>query len=536
MNIRELLSGESKNVEYKVSRPEKSIKYMKTVIAFSNGTGGHIIFGIEDHTREIIGIPEDIIFQEMDAITNAISDSCEPVVIPDVYPQTIDGKTVIVAAISAGKQRPYYIKAEGIADGVYIRVSGTSRKADRTMSREMYYESEGRSYDSVIRPDLNISNDEIEKLCADMKKVAIDNCKNDVQRQSIKTVTKNILLNWGILAEAKDGSIHPTNAYTFLMGQDAFLSKIQCGMFKGTTRSVFLDKRDYEGPLWQQVEDAFQFVLRNIRLGAKIEGIYRKDIYELPPDSIRELIINAVMNCSFLQSSHVQVAVYDDRLEITSPGGLMPGVTIERMKEGYSQIRNRALAHAFSYMNLIEGWGTGIPKLIREMNEYGLKEPEFVDMEIALRINLYRPPVFTPDSVKSMSENSQEMRENIQTVRENAKECAKIYKSPKECAKTAKNPQEYKEVRENKTMRESAQKYNNARKPDLNAQEKMVVRYIKENGKITSSQLMTLLDVKKRRAQVILGKMVDAGVISREGGSRNSHYVIHEFSYTHRPN
>lgn len=68
----------------------------------------------------------------------------------------------------------------------------------------------------------------------------------------------------------------------------------------------------------------------------------------------------------------------------------MPGVTVERMKEGYSQIRNRALAHAFSYMNLIEGWGTGIPRLIREMKEYGLQEPEFIDMEIALRINLYR--------------------------------------------------------------------------------------------------------------------------------------------------
>ncbi len=76
-------------------------------------------------------------------------------------------------------------------------------------------------------------------------------------------------------------------------------------MFKGMTRAVFVDKRDYEGPLWQQVEEAFQFVLRNIRLGARIEGLYRQDIYELPPDSIREFIINAVMNCSFLQSSHI---------------------------------------------------------------------------------------------------------------------------------------------------------------------------------------------------------------------------------------
>ena len=101
-------------------------------------------------------------------------------------------------------------------------------------------------------------------------------------------------------------------------------------------------------------------------------------------------IINAVMNCSFLQNSRIQVAIYDDRLEITSPGGLMPGVTLDKMKEGYSKIRNRALAHAFSYMNLIEAWGSGIPKLLESMQEYGLREPEFCDLEIGFRINLYR--------------------------------------------------------------------------------------------------------------------------------------------------
>lgn len=276
----------------------------------------------------------------MDAITNAISDSCEPVIVPDVYPQTIDGKTVIVVEISSGKQKPYYIKADGITDGVYMRVSGTSRKADREMTQEMYYESEGRSYDMVIRRDMSVSDGDIKKLCAEMKKVALGNCKNDAQRKAVKDVTKNRLLSWGVLAEDEDGTIHPTNAYIFLTGQDEFLSKIQCGMFKGTTRAVFVDKRDYDGPVWKQIEEAHQFVLRNIHLGAKIEGVYRKDIYELPPDSMRELIINAVVNCSFLQSSHVQIAIYDDRLEITSPGGLMPGVTIDRMKEGYSQIRN----------------------------------------------------------------------------------------------------------------------------------------------------------------------------------------------------
>ena len=98
------------------------------------------------------------------------------------------------------------------------------------------------------------------------------------------------------------------------------------------------------------------------------------------------------MNRSFLQNSHIQVAIYDDRLENTSPGGLILGVTLERMKERYSKIWNRALANASSYMNLIEAW-SGIPKLMKPMEDYDLREPEFIEMEISFRINLYHSQV-----------------------------------------------------------------------------------------------------------------------------------------------
>ena len=70
----------------------------------------------------------------------------------------------------------------------------------------------------------------------------------------------------------------------------------QCGVFKGTTKEVFVDRREYTGPIWEQIEEAFQFVLRNIHLGATIVGIYRQDVYEIPPDAIRELIINAAVH------------------------------------------------------------------------------------------------------------------------------------------------------------------------------------------------------------------------------------------------
>lgn len=97
MTLEEILAGESKNVEFKENLPEKSIKYMKSVVAFANGTGGKIIFGIADKTREVVGFDKEDVFKKMDAIANAVSDSCEPAIIPDISLQTIDGKTVIVA-------------------------------------------------------------------------------------------------------------------------------------------------------------------------------------------------------------------------------------------------------------------------------------------------------------------------------------------------------------------------------------------------------------------------------------------------------
>ncbi len=195
-----------------------------------------------------------------------------------------------------------------------------------------------------------------------------------------------------------EGKDYPSNAFAILTGNGGLHVATQCGVFKGTTKAVFVDRREYTGPLWKQIEEAFQFVLRNIHLGANIVGIYRQDVYEIPPDAIRELIINAMVHRSYLDHGTIQVAVYDNRLEITSPGKLPMGQTIERMKEGYSKIRNEALAHAFAYMNLIEHWGSGIPRIIDKVKAAGLREPEFIGGEVDLRINIYRGQVDTNDA------------------------------------------------------------------------------------------------------------------------------------------
>lgn len=387
--MEELFAGESRNIEYKREVPGNSAKYMKTVVAFANGKGGKIIFGVEDQTGKIVGMDRDSVFQKMDAITNAISDSCEPRIIPDVTLRTVDDKTLIVVEISAGRQQPYFLKSFGIREGTYIRVAGTSRLVEDYMLKELILEGQNRHYDQEPCDGLTVTKDEIDQLCRDLKAVAVQNALTDEARAQVKDVTQNTLITWGVLAE-KDGMIVPTNAYALLANKTNIPPVIQCAIFKGVDRSIFVDRREISGSIQNQVEAVYQYVLEKINLGAKIEGLYRQDVYEFPIGSIRELIANAVAHRSYLEPGNIQVALYDNRLEITSPGMLLNGVSIEKMKEGYSKIRNRAISNAFSYMKIIEKWGSGIPRIIRECREYGLREPELIDLDGDFRVNLYR--------------------------------------------------------------------------------------------------------------------------------------------------
>lgn len=98
-----MFSGESKNIESKVSLPDKSEKYVKTIVAFANTQGGKLIVGVDDKNHQVIGVENDILFQTMDAIATAVSDSCMQQIIPDIEPQTVEGKTIIIVSVEAGK-------------------------------------------------------------------------------------------------------------------------------------------------------------------------------------------------------------------------------------------------------------------------------------------------------------------------------------------------------------------------------------------------------------------------------------------------
>ena len=245
-------------------------------------------------------------------------------------------------------------------------------------------------------------------------------------------------------------------------------------------------------------------------MGATIVGIYRQDVYEIPPDAIRELIINAMVHRSYLDHGTIQVAVYDNRLEITSPGKLPMGQTMERMKEGYSKIRNEALAHAFAYMNLIEHWGSGIPRIIDKVKAAGLQEPEFIGGEVDLRINIYRRQVDgivdlndlnnaikVPDTIDKMPDSDNKVPDKTEIVPDNMK---KVPNSGNEVPDTTEKMQD-------------------------SEQEQQIYKYVLENGSITTAETVQILDVKHRRARAILLNMVKDGYLRKEGAARSTIYV-----------
>ena len=102
------------------------------------------------------------------------------------------------------------------------------------------------------------------------------------------------------------------------------------------------------------------------------------------------MIANAVIHRSYLAESKIQISIFDNRIEVVSPGMLYGGMDFEAMKSGRSKCRNQAIADIFQYMHIVEAWGTGIPRLIAACDQYGLQEPTFEEFGDGIKVTVYR--------------------------------------------------------------------------------------------------------------------------------------------------
>lgn len=207
----------------------------------------------------------------MDRIVNAVSDMCVPQIIPDVTFQTIEEKCIVQIEIYPGQNRPYYIRSMGKENGTYIRAA--------------------KSYDEIVNVEIDYDEKQALRLCNDIRRYIAESRELPISK--VRKITVTNLENWGILKKSGRNYL-PTNAFVLCTNNTFRFAKIQCALFKEEDRAVFIDRREFAGPIYEQIEEAYRFVLKHINLGATIDGIVRKDKYELPPESIREAIVNSV--------------------------------------------------------------------------------------------------------------------------------------------------------------------------------------------------------------------------------------------------
>ena len=379
MKITELIhQPEGRRIEFKESLPTVS-DLAKTIMAFANDAGGELFIGIKNEPREITGIAEDEVMALEEQIINLIHAHCYPVIIPEISFHGIEGRRFIKVQIYRGSNLPYYLKSKGKVAGTYIRVGSSNRPADAEIIASLERQRRNISFDSELVHD---------KPLAD---ISLEPFQEFFKEKTGEALTDATLRKLELLKDFQ-GSLLPTSAYVLFsdcqVKQELFpYAKIECARFKGSSSQEFLDQKTVDGNIAVQAEAAYNFVLRHINRGATVKGVYTESRWEYPVVAIREALRNAVVHRDYsLAGKDIKVAIYDDMLEITSPGNLLPSIDFNEMEARQSDIRNKVIAPVFKKLGIIDQWGNGLKLIADELNAY--PEIEFKWFEKGLQFQV----------------------------------------------------------------------------------------------------------------------------------------------------
>jgi predicted HTH transcriptional regulator len=363
MKIQELIQKpEGRRLEFKESLPT-SADIAKTIIAFANDAGGDLFIGIKDSPREIVGLPEDDLILLEEQISSIIFERCYPVIIPNISFYTVDDKHIIRIQIFRGNSMPFYLKEKGKLKGTYVRVGSSNRLADEQIINELERQKRNISFDSELVYDRTIGEIDLNAFAIFFKE------------KTEEELDEAALIKLELFKEFQDKRV-PTNA-CILFSDDKLrrelfhYAKIECARFKGTSTDVFIDQKTIDTNIALQPEQAYEFVLRHINKGAEVKGVYTESRWEYPVKAIREAIRNAVVHRDYsLTGKDIKVAIYDDMVEITSPGKLLPSIDFNDLEARQSDIRNKVIAPVFKKLGIIDQWGNGLKLIANELKEY----------------------------------------------------------------------------------------------------------------------------------------------------------------------
>lgn len=352
--------GESYNVDFKVTVPQKVRDITQEVCSFANAAGGYVLIGIDDN-GSIKGVNLDN--AKRSSIQNSIGE-ISPALHCELYPVEVDGKEVWVIDVPAGRLVPYFF-----GGSVFLREGPNSQKITNAEEvRELFQRAEKIYYDSIPQKKYDIF-DHLDKNIIQIfrREAHISNNVDD----------KQLLENLQVFAEneeVKRGAIlffdsHPEELFFHVV--------VRCTQFKGTDKLHIIDDKTFVGPLYFQYEQALSWIMDKMRLEYVIKGTgARVEKWELPLEVFREALVNALAHRDYYeQGAFTTVDLFDDRIEISNPGGLLPLVAKHFGRRSLS--RNPYIFSLFMRMNLVEHVGSGIGRMKELMLNAGLPEPEY---------------------------------------------------------------------------------------------------------------------------------------------------------------
>jgi len=356
-----IAGGENIHTEFKESLPEAS-DLAKSIVCFANTDGGQIIIGISDD-GEVLGL--EGVDKAIQFVDNVAYNNCEPPIAVIQETITINDKTVLVINVPKGEQRPYRTNS-GI---YYIRSGNRCRQASREELLRLFQATESIYYDETILYRADYSALDIDYFTDFLRQYFF--IESEKEGLDIKILLRNLKLY---------REPHPTVAGILFFGKKPqdFLphAKVIAACIRGVDLATPpFDKKEISGKLPKILEDAVAFLRLYLREEHKIEGFSPETEHEIPEVVLREAVVNALAHRDYTVMGSVRIFIFNDRVEVRTPGRLPNTVTIESIKYGGAHVpRNPTIYNLFAKMGMVTGIGSGVFRMIRIIRQHLHKE------------------------------------------------------------------------------------------------------------------------------------------------------------------
>jgi len=347
---------ESETVELKRSTSEMKEAIIAIVAILNKHQKGELYFGVNNDGTVVGQVIGESTIRD---ISKAISDHIEPKIYPKINKLSLERKTCIHIEFS-GHDILYYAYGQ-----VYMRVGDENKRLSAKEIENIILKKhkEKLRWDTAICEKATLSDISSTKVESFVKKAGLtyDSLENALKKLQLYQDKK--LLNTALMLFGKKPQSFFPNA------------KLRCAVFGTTDTAYPIDMKDFEGDIFYLIEKAEDYILQNIHIGMKVEGLRRIDIPEIDKEAFREAIINAFCHRDYYEYDSVNIAVFKDRVEIRSPGLLYGALTIEKIRTGMvSERRNELIAELFHRVHLIEKWGRGIRLILSKEPTTEFKE------------------------------------------------------------------------------------------------------------------------------------------------------------------